>query len=193
MATIAAMALELGDRPVRPITVDEALRMLDAGVFENPNRIELLHGLLVEKPVSSPAHVGVKTRLRRWLREFDPEVLRLEDPLVAADGISMPQPDVAVVEAGDYDSAHPTTALLVIEIARTSFKLDTTIKPAIYASCGVPDYWVVDVVRRRVLVYRDPTPDGYDTRTTHAPPESLEPLLVEVPPLDLGTLFAPER
>ena len=187
------MALELGDRPVRPITVDEALRMLDAGVFENPNRIELLHGLLVEKPVSSPAHVGVKTRLSRWLWELGPERLRLEEPLVAADGISMPQPDVAVVEPGDYELAHPTTALLLVEIARTSFKLDTTIKPVIFAACGVPDYWVVDVARRRVLVYRDPTPDGYDTRTTHAPPESLGPLLVDVPPLELTRLFADER
>jgi Uma2 family endonuclease len=58
---------------------------------------------------------------------------------------------------------------------------------------GVPDYWVVDVKSQRVIVYRDPTPDGYDTRTTHASPESLEPLLVEVPPLELDTLFAPER
>src|SRR3954452_965936 len=183
------MALELGDRPVRPITVDEALRMFDAGVFENPNRIELLHGVLVEKPVSSPAHVGVKTRLRRWLREFDPEVLRLEDPLVAADGISMPQPDGAVVEPGDYDSAHPTSALLVIEIAKTSFEMDTTVKPQIYAAMGVPDYWVVDVSRRRVLVYRDPTPQGYDTRTTLEPPATLQPRALDVAPLDLAAVF----
>ena len=41
----------LGDRQVRLFTVEEALRMLDAGVFENPKRLELLHGVLTEKPV----------------------------------------------------------------------------------------------------------------------------------------------
>jgi Uma2 family endonuclease len=183
------MALELADRPVRPITVDEAMRMLDAGVFENAHRIELLHGVLTEKPVSSPEHVGVKVRLRRWLSEFDPEVLRLEDPLVAADGISMPQPDVAIVEPGDYDAAHPRTAHLVIEIAKTSFRLDTTVKPPLYAAMGIPEYWVVDLARRRVLVFRDPTPDGYDTQTTHAPPGTRSPLAVDIAPLDLSMLF----
>src|SRR5690242_20959214 len=103
------MAHPLAERPVRPITVDEALRMLDAGVFENPSRIELLLGVLTEKPVSSPIHVEVKARLRDWLVGLETRALRLEDPLVAPDGISMPEPDVAVVEPGDPRS-HPTTA-----------------------------------------------------------------------------------
>jgi Uma2 family endonuclease len=182
------MALELGDRPVRPITVEEALRMEDAGVFESANRIELLLGVLVEKPVSAPVHVEIKARLRDWLAGFPSRVLRLEDPLVAPDGISMPQPDIAVVEPGD-PSSHPTTARLVIEISRTSFKLDTTVKPPIYASMGVPEYWVVDVARERVIVFREPEPDGYASQTRHKPPGTLEPLHVDVPPLDLADLF----
>ena len=54
---------------------------------------------------------------------------------------------------------------------------------------GVPDYWVVDVVARRVRVYRDPTPDGYETITTHGPTGTLQPLAVDVEPLDLAALF----
>ena len=49
------MALALGERPVRPITVEEALRMFEVGILEDGERVELLLGVLVEKPVSSPA------------------------------------------------------------------------------------------------------------------------------------------
>ena len=48
---------------------------------------------------------------------------------MAADGISMPEPDIAVVEPGDPQLI-PTAALLVIEIAKSSFKIDTTVKPS---------------------------------------------------------------
>jgi Uma2 family endonuclease len=100
----------------------------------------------------------------------------------------MPELDIAVVEPGDED-ALPTTALLVIEVAKTLLELDTTIKPPLYGSAGVPDYWVVDVVERRVIVLRDPQPDGYDTRTVHEAQGKLAPLRIEAPPLDLAQLF----
>jgi Uma2 family endonuclease len=78
----------------------------------------------------------------------------------------------------------------VIEVAKTSLRLDTTVKPPLYASAGVPDYWVVDVVGSRVLVFRDPRPNGYRTQTTHAAPGKLQPLAVNIAPLDLSALFA---
>jgi hypothetical protein len=40
-----------------------------------------------------------------------------------------------------------------------------------------------------VIVHRDPAPDGYATITTHGPTGTLQPLEVEVEPLDLSTLF----
>jgi Uma2 family endonuclease len=183
------MAIEFADRPVHPITVEEALRMLDAGVFLDPSRIELLRGVLLEKPVKSPDHAGAKKRLGQWLKAFYPDQLRLEDPIVLPDGISMPEPDLAVVESGEYTTRHPTSALLVIEVSKTSHKLDTIVKPPLYASAGVPDYWVVDVVNQRVVVFREPEPDGYASQTIHEPPGSLQPIAVDVPPLDLAQFF----
>ena len=109
--------------------------------------------------------------------------------MVAADEISMPQPDVAVAVPGDYSAAHPTSGLLVVEIAKSSFLLDTKVKPPIYAAMSVPDYWVVDVERSVVIVFRHPQSGGYGKRTTHRAPERLQPVAVSVPPLDLGTLF----
>ena len=56
---------------------------------------------------------------------------------------SEPEPDAAIVPAGDYDHAHPTTALLVIEIADSSLARDRR-KAGLYAAAGIPECWIVD-------------------------------------------------
>src|SRR4051812_27468710 len=168
------MALELADRPVYRITVEQALRIADAGIFRDEARLELLLGVFVDKPLKSAEHESVKRRLIRWLWSVGPDALRFEGPLIAPDGISMPEPDLAVVEPGD-DRPHPTTALLVIEVAKTSIKLDTTIKPPLYAAAGVPDYWVVDVVKQRVIVFRDPSHMATDPRRSMKRPARCGP------------------
>src|SRR5690349_17897257 len=133
------MALELADHAIHPITVEEALRMVDAGVFDDEKRLELLLGVLVEKPVKSTEHERAKESVIEWLWPLGPKALRFESPLVAPDGISMPEPDVAVVEHRELRS-HPTTAAFVVEVAKTSLKLDMTVKAPIYAAAGVAEY-----------------------------------------------------
>jgi Uma2 family endonuclease len=182
------MAFVLGDSPLHRLTVDEVMRMLDAGVFEDPQRLELLHGVLTEKSVKSTEHSVLKRRLARWLHKQEHEVF-VEDPVVVPDRMSLPEPDIAVVVPGDHLHEHPSAAYLVIEVAKTSLKTDLHVKPPLYAAMGVPDHWVVDVVARRVHVHRDPTPDGYATITAHGPSGTLAPLAVDVPPLDLHALF----
>lgn len=182
------MAVVLGDRSIHPFTVEDVLRMLDVGILPEDNRLELLHGALTEKVVKSTTHEAVKRRLWKWLGQAALEVMS-ESPVVVPGRLSAPEPDVAVVEPGEYLNEFPTAAFLVIEVAITSLKMDTEVKPALYAAMEVPDYWVVDVAARRVRVYRDPTPDGYETITTHGPTGTLQPLAVDVEPLELAVLF----
>src|SRR5690606_33137368 len=74
---------------------------------------------------------------------------------------SLPEPDVAVVRGRPRDFLHAMPGrddvLLVVEVAVTSLRVDRA-KAAIYASAGVPVYWLVDVQSRRVEVYS--APDG---------------------------------
>lgn len=78
---------------------------------------------------------------------------------------SEPEPDLAVVPWGDYRDEHPTTALLVIEVADTSLEADRSFKADEYAAAGVPEYRIVDVRGRTIEVCRDPQPTGYRQRT----------------------------
>jgi Uma2 family endonuclease len=103
--------------------------------------------------------------------------VRAQLPLALGE-YSEPEPDVAVVAGGprDYAEAHPTSALLVVEVSETTLGLDHDTKGSLYAAAGIPEYWIVDLVHRRLEIYRDPCPIpearygfGYRTRTIALP------------------------
>ena len=59
---------------------------------------------------------------------------------------------------------------------------DLTTKAELYATAGVPEYWVLDVNARELHVFRDPQPlpatlgaTVYQTHTTHPATDSVSP------------------
>ena len=96
-----------------------------------------------------------------------------------------PSPDLVVVQGTreDYATKQATSAVLVVEVADSSLFLDTTTKAELYATAQVPEYWVIDLENRRVLVFRDPVPlptglgaTAYRSHTTFDPNDSFSPL-----------------
>ncbi len=71
-----------------------------------------------------------------------------------------PEPDVVWAVGA---AAHPLAAdvLLLIEVADTTLHLDLGEKAALYAEAGIPEYWVVDIESRRLLVHRQPAGGEY--------------------------------
>jgi Uma2 family endonuclease len=108
---------------------------------------------------------------------------------------SDPQPDVMVVPGHQSDyTDHPTSALLIVEVAGTTFDRDTTVKAEIYATAGVADYWVLDLDNRRLLVFRDPQPipDGgsaYRSLTTLTETDTVSPLAAPAAQLRVADLL----
>jgi Uma2 family endonuclease len=72
---------------------------------------------------------------------------------------SEPEPDVSVVRGRmeDFADEHPSTAVLVVEVSRSTLTYDLAAKSQLYASMGVPDYWVLDLDHRRLYIHREPT------------------------------------
>lgn len=188
------MALTVGDREVRPLTADEVLRMVELGILSEDEPLELLCGVLTEVSPKSAAHGTVMARLVRWLVGSDTAgrfEVRTEHPLVVPDRTSLPEPDIAVVMCDDDTTiTHPTTAALVIEVAVSSVRTDTTIKPALYAAAAVPELWVVDIPARRLQVFREPRTDGYAVTTVLDESKVAQPLGLDVEPIDLAALLA---
>jgi Uma2 family endonuclease len=136
-------------------TPDQFEQLGRLGLFDQ-QRVELIGGEIVQMPPVGPEHsVGKTYTASAWQRRKQPKWhVRIDDPLRIGD--SEPVPDVAIVpgKPSDYRTQHPTTALLIIEIADTSLEYDRTEKMSLYAAAGIPEYWIVNLVERCVEVYR---------------------------------------
>jgi Uma2 family endonuclease len=145
----------------RLLTVEEFDRAWAAGVYGPEERLELIDGEVIKKvsPQESPHATGTNLCAEEMRAAFGKgHHVRTQEPLLL--GIrTRPEPDVAVVvgEIRDYAAAHPATAVLLIEVADTTVRYDTTSKAALYASAGIQEYWVLNLKRRVLEVYRDPT------------------------------------
>ncbi|CAN5281731.1 Uma2 family endonuclease [soil metagenome] len=157
--------------PLHPLTVTDLEKMLLAGILDEDDHVELLDGVLVEmSPQGSPHAYAI----RRLNTIAGPVVaaagleLSIQAPLDVGSPISLPEPDVAIVPVTERDR-HPSGAVLVVEMGITSLSIDLVRKARIYATAGVPDYWVLDVDRRMLVVHREPADGCYtDVRTLGA-------------------------
>src|SRR5439155_13008564 len=63
----------------------------------------------------------------------------------------------------EYQRRHPrgNEFVLVVEVADTTRVFDLSRKADLYASSGVPEYWVVDLKRRRLVIHREPDGEQY--------------------------------
>jgi len=142
-------------------TVSEYFGLVHRGVLRPNDRVELLEGLIVAMSPQNPRHATAISLANRVLqaRVGDRAVVRIQLPLVLG-AHSAPEPDVAVVPGRvlDYAEMHPTTALLVVEIADSSLVQDRLTKAAMYARGGIPEYWIVNLVDDRIELFRKPVP-----------------------------------
>jgi len=115
-------------------------------------------------------------------------------PLIVERIDSEPEPDVMFFSNPDalaYGTLR-TKPLLVIAVADRSLDYDLGEKSQLYADAGVPEYWVVNLVERVLVVFREPLEGTYQVRssldeTTRVTPEAWPELAFEV-----SAFFPPE-
>jgi len=168
---------------LRRFTLDEVYAMVDAGILEEDERVELEDGLLVKLSPQDPKHEVAKERLIWYLSHEAGLRVRVEAMFLTGEGYRLP--DLQVAQEFGVEE-HPRTVPLAIEVANTSLKRDHA-KAARYARAGIADYWIVDVVAELVILHRDPSGDAYATVTEHRG-GTIQPLL-PAPPLALDALF----
>jgi len=166
-----------------PITVAMYDRMIAAGVFEpsEAHPLELIAGELHMMSPIGDRHADAVAYLTRWSSlHVDPAdtLVWVQNPLTIPGAASVPQPDIAWVTARRYldRRPRPEEVSLLIEVADTSLDFDTTVKAGLYASAGIADYWIVDLVSRAVIVLRDPRNGRYETQSTFRDQAAVSPL-----------------
>ncbi len=149
-------------RDVLPISVADYHRLGELGILHAD--VELLDSVIVRKMPKSPLHEFLVSRLLDWIqgflrdREEAPVLVRKESPLAIPP--SEPEPDLAVVDGTveSYQTFHPATARLVIEVAVSSLERDLwKVKP--YAQAAVAEYWIIDADRPSIHQLTQPDPD----------------------------------
>lgn len=152
------MSLHIAEPRTRHWTLAEYYRLAEEGYFRG-QRVQLVEGEIINMPPQGHAHYQTLSLIAKWLAEaFGPAYwVRTQAPMnVSPD--SDPEPDIAIVRGPiEQYQDHPQTALLVVEIADSSLRLDRR-KAAIYAAAGVEEYWIVNLAERCVEMYRHPTP-----------------------------------
>lgn len=181
-------------------TRDQYRAMAGHGFFDG-RRVCLLHGEIIDMAAMKEPHVSGVSAVSHALRVafgvgFN---VRTQAPL-DVDTFDDPEPDVAVVP-GDFRTyrnsptpPHASVALVVVEVADTTLTQDTSTKPELYATAGVLDYWVVDVVTSVLLVFRDPylLPGGTKTCRncrTLTPADTVTLLAVPGVPISVADLL----
>jgi Uma2 family endonuclease len=178
---VAAVA---GPQPHR-WTIAEYRELFKTGLFYDKKTM-LLDGVLYVMPMPKPPHDAALNLTQEFLRvafAVGHHVRNQQgfDISVRSD----PGPDLAVVVGSirDMVGRTPTAAVMIAEIADTTLATDLTTKAELYATAGVPEYWVLDVAGRQLVVFRDPVPlpaglgaTAYRTRLTLGPADTVSPL-----------------
>ena len=159
------MAYPAPTEPASPgrYSVEQYFALVDQGVLSPDDRVELLEGVVVAMSPRDPGHdAAVNRTLYALVRAVgERATVRCQSSLILQPH-SVPEPDVVVVPGSisTYDKAHPTAALLAVEVADSSLAQDRITKAALYAAAGVPEYWIINLRDDRVEALRAPTPEA---------------------------------
>ena len=179
-------------------TAEQFLRMAEIGLFDDA-RVEFIGGRIVAMPAQSNHHAATIDQLRELLQGiFGPGYWVRAQYSLNLTPHGVPDPDIAVVEG---DSRHPaaelpTFAHLIVEVSDSRLSYDRTDKASLYAACGVPEYWIVNIPDRQLEIRRDPQPDsaqefghGYASLQTLKPGASATPLAAPQGAIPVERLF----
>jgi Uma2 family endonuclease len=152
----------------RRFTLEEYHRMGEVGIFGEKERVELIEGEIVEmSPIGSP-HAGTVDRIAHVFsqRLGGRAIVRVQGPVLFADLVSEPLPDVTLLipRRDFYASGHPgpSDILLIVEVMDTTVAYDRGVKLRLYARAGVAEVWLANVNTRRIEGYRQLGPEGYE-------------------------------
>ncbi len=161
-------------------TVEEYHRMAEVGILHEDDRVELIEGEILEiNPIGS-RHAACVNRLNALIvrRVAERAIVSVQNPVLLPDGTE-PEPDVMVLQPREdfYEQAHPTPrdVLLLIEVSDTTLQFDREVKLPLYASAGILEVWIVDLVNQNVYAYSRSIAGSYGNTHSVGSGDSIAP------------------
>ncbi|MBP5971291.1 Uma2 family endonuclease [Brasilonema sp. CT11] len=151
-------------------TIDEYHRMIAAGILSD-RKVELLKGEIVEMSPEGKPHAYSSDEAGEYLARLLGEraKVRQAKPITLPND-SEPEPDIAIVQrlGREYREHHPypENIFWLIEYANSSLEKDLETKSKIYAEVGIPEYWLVNLKKLHLVIFREPLDGEYAAKLT---------------------------
>ncbi|XZN89063.1 MAG: Uma2 family endonuclease [Microcoleus sp.] len=152
-------------------TVADYHRIIEAGILEG-RKVELIGGEIIEMAPEGESHAYCSDEAGEYLMYLlgDRAKVRQGKPITLPLNNSEPEPDIAVIQrlGQNYREHHPypENIFWLIEYSNSTLTKNLGIKSQIYAQAGICEYWVVNLRTMELIVFRDPTDEGYQFRET---------------------------
>jgi Uma2 family endonuclease len=150
---------------IRPLTIDEYHRMIETGIVNQGERVELLSGQIFKMAAKGTRHtVATRNLFKQLLNLIGRADVQSQDPITLPNNTE-PEPDLVIarLREDNYIDSHPTPAniILVVEVADSTLNFDRNTKAPLYAAAGISEYWIVNLVDNRLERYHQPQGDIY--------------------------------
>ncbi len=151
-------------------TIEEYHAMIVTGILDN-RRVELLRGEIIEMSPEKEPHAYFSSETADYLMRLlgDRAMIRSAKPVILPNDCE-PEPDIAIVQrlGREYLQHHPypENIFWLIEYSNSSLETDLNIKTKIYAEAGIVEYWVVNLKKKVLIVFREPEDGDYASKST---------------------------
>lgn len=155
----------LADRAYH-FSLEQYHRMEAEGILLTKDRVELLGGWLIARPPMNPPHRRATRKVRVEVEKVLPRGWYADEqkPVSMPLTSSEPEPDLQVVrgDPDDYNDRHPgpNEIALLVEVSDSTLSEDRQFQKQLYASEGVPVYWILNLRQRCLEVFWGPSGPG---------------------------------
>lgn len=65
---------------------------------------------------------------------------------------------------------------MLVEVSDSTLAFDRQTKSVLYAQAGIPEYWILNLINNALELYRDPQPEGYQSKNVYPASAQIAPL-----------------
>ncbi|MDJ0635023.1 MAG: Uma2 family endonuclease [Xenococcaceae cyanobacterium MO_188.B29] len=145
-------------------SIEQWHKLVESGLLEG-KPVELLEGEIIEMSPEGVEHSYTNRYIVKYLREL----LTEEAEIIQAQPITLdnsePEPDVTIARLPEaiYRTHHPYAQDIywLIEISNRTLTINLKQKSRLYARNNIPEYWVIDLVGKKLIVHTQPENKEY--------------------------------
>jgi len=152
--------------PLKLWTVDEYEEMIEMGILDEDDRVELIRGEIVEMTPIGMRHAGCVTSVQRIFDRLPEDLASawVQNQVRLPNG-SMPQPDITLLRGpvGPYKKRRPVAedVIVAVEVSDSSLRSDRSVKLPLYSEVGIPEAWIVNLEEDVIEVCSEPAGGVY--------------------------------